>query len=212
MKKLFITATNTDVGKTYTTLALLNQYAQMGYRVGAMKPIETGVLPSPPDAGKLLHLCQELNPDFAAITLEDICPLRFSLPAAPYVAADHKAFSLEIIYRKLDKLESRCDILLIEGAGGPMVPIHKDYFMIDLIADLQATPLLVTHDRLGCINDTLTHLALFRMRKFPLQWCVNLRDEVTFERLSAPFYRDYFGNFLTVQYDIASIAERLINT
>lgn len=213
MKRIFVTATNTDVGKTYATEMLLRHYAALGYRVAALKPIETGVTSTPPDATQLLATSQRLNPALSDLTIEDICPYRFSLPAAPCVAAACTPFfSLDLLETKIAALRKRCDIVLIEGAGGVMVPIHRNYFMRDLMIDLKATPLLVTHDRLGCIDDTLTHLDCMRHAGISPQWCVNLRDEAAFQTVTAPFYRNYFGDFLTLQHDLERLAQKLLSS
>ena len=211
MHTIFVTATGTDVGKTYTSLKLLEHYAASGLRIGAFKPIETGVTQTPRDATALLELCRRHNPAFKELTTEDICPLQFPLPAAPHVAAQGGAIDLAPVYEKFTLLKSRCDLLLVEGAGGIMVPIQREFFMIDLIEALHATPLLVTHDRLGCISDTLVNLTLLRQRFPDADWCVNLRDEAAFERVTAPFYRDFFGHFATLQHDLETVANRLIS-
>jgi dethiobiotin synthetase len=211
MKKIFITATNTDVGKTYTAVKLLQHFATMGYRVGAFKPIETGVVSSPLDATKLLHVCQVLNSDFQAVTIDDICPIRFRLPAAPFVAAEGAAISLYRLDEKIELFKNLCDILIIEGAGGLLVPIACDYYMIDLIARWRATPLLVTHDRLGSINDTLLSLAQLKERGLTTNWCVNLRDESAFDAVTRPFYEACFPQIVTLQHDIEQIANSLLS-
>lgn len=210
MHTIFVTATNTDVGKTYTSLQLLEYYAAAGWRIGAFKPIETGVSHTPSDASALLALCHAHNPDFRRFTLDDICPLQFTLPAAPCVAAACEKFDLSPLFEKFALLKQACDILIVEGAGGPMVPIHTDYFMVDLISRFDATPLLVTHDRLGCINDTLTALSLLQSRGLQPLWCVNLRDEATFMQLTHPFYHRYFGNYYRLQHDLEALALRLV--
>ncbi len=212
MKKIFITATNTDVGKTYTAEKVLRHFAQLGYRVGAFKPIETGVVSTPPDATRLLKICQTCNPDFHDVTIEDICPIRFSLPAAPFTAAGGTPVSLDLPDEKLSLLEKRCDLIVIEGAGGLMVPIFENYFMVDLISRWHATPLLVTHDRLGCINDTLLSLHLLQSRSLPQNWCVNLQNESDFDTITRPYYEAHFKNFFTLQHDLDAMAKRLLSS
>ncbi len=211
MHTIFVTATNTDVGKTYTSLQLLEHYAASGLRIGAFKPIETGVTDSPPDASVLLALCRKYNPDFREVTTDDICPLQFTLPAAPYVAAGCREVDLTPIFEKFALLKTKCDLLLVEGAGGLMVPIQKEYFMIDLIEALQATPLLVTHDRLGCISDTLVNLTLLQERYPDPAWCVNLRNQRDFMEITDPFYRDHFGSYFTLQHNLGAVAKRLLS-
>ncbi len=210
MKSIFITATNTDIGKTYTTLKLLEEFSHQGYRVGAFKPIETGVSSYPQDAKKLLENSKKLNPDFNAINIDDICPLQFSLPAAPYVANNGEKIDLKKIEKSYKKLKKYCDILLIEGAGGLMVPVDKEYFMIDFIEFFNSHTLLVTHDKLGSINDTLLSLEALKKRNLPHTWCINRRHcKEDFENITLPFYKSKFERVLMLE-DIKTLSLELI--
>ncbi len=189
---LFITATDTGIGKTHTTLQLLQIAHDLGYKAAAIKPIETGVVSSPEDGSKLLRKSQELNPNLNDITIDDVVPYRFSLPAAPFVAKDIP-IDLDYIKEKIELLQSRCDILFVEGAGGLMVPIERDYFMIDLIRDLDAPALLVTPSKLGCINQTLLSMEALRNRDISFWWYVNLyEDRDEYFKITHPFYKAYF--------------------
>ena len=134
-KSIFITATNTDVGKTYASEKFLRYFASKGLKVGYFKPCETGVNDLPLDGNKMLNITKELNPDFK-VNLCDIVPYQFKLPAAPYVAKGDTPISLELIKEKKKYLEQFCEVLIIEGAGGLMVPLEKDLFIIDLIKEL----------------------------------------------------------------------------
>ncbi|HHH19929.1 MAG TPA: dethiobiotin synthase, partial [Campylobacterales bacterium] len=138
MKRLFVTATNTDVGKTYATLQLIDALSDRGIRVGVCKPIETGVNAIPLDATALLDRVQRCNDAFASLTPQDITAFTFSLPAAPYCADSDHTIQLSKIQEKIDELSSKCDFLIIEGAGGLMVPITSNYYMIDLANALEA--------------------------------------------------------------------------
>lgn len=133
---LFITATNTDIGKTYASEVFLKYYANKGLRVGYFKPIETGVKDLPIDGNKMLTLVKKLNPDFD-VSIKDVVPFQFELPAAPYVAKKDSKIDINLIIEKKEYLQSLCDILIIEGAGGLLVPIEKDFFIIDLIKKLK---------------------------------------------------------------------------
>ncbi len=192
--QLFITATDTGVGKTHTTLQLLQIAHNFGYKVAAIKPIETGVMSSPADGSKLLRKSQDLNPNLSDITIDDIVPYQFKLPAAPFVAKKSAIIDIGYIKEKIAILQSRCDILFIEGAGGLMVPIEKDYFMIDLIKDLDAPTLLVTPSKLGCINQTLLSMEALQKRDLPFWWYVNLyEDRDEYFKITHPFYEAYFN-------------------
>jgi len=210
-KRIFITATNTDIGKTYVTTRLLEHYASSGYRVGVIKPIETGVEGLPADGTKLLGLLQSLNPETAGLTLDEIVPLRFPLPAAPYCANAARDIDLSPVETAMAKIESVCDILLIEGAGGLYVPIDRKTMMIDLIERFRAKALLVSHCRLGCINDTLLSIKAMQERGVDFLWTLNCRaDDHRFHQVSEPFFRDNFPDFTIFDRDISKIAESLL--
>ncbi|HSR73397.1 MAG TPA: dethiobiotin synthase, partial [Sulfurovum sp.] len=185
-----------NVGKTYTTLQLIKLFADRGLSVGVYKPIETGVSDIAPDASLLLKACQKVNENFKDFCVEDITAYTFPLPAAPFCADTHREILLEKIIEKYPALSKLCDILLVEGAGGLMVPITKDFMMIDLIVKLGSKVLLVTPSRLGCINDTLLSHEALRSRHIAFDWCVNVfEDEESFPEVTKPFYDETFPDW-----------------
>ena len=193
MKSLFITATNTDIGKTYATLKLIEEFSKQGILVGVCKPIETGVTHEPLDAKLLLETVQKYNKNFKALNPIDITAYTFKLPAAPFCADHEKVIKVDTIKKKIVELQKLCDLLIIEGAGGLMVPITAEYKMIDLIQELETTTLLVTPSKLGCINDTLLSIEALTSRNIPFDWTVNLfEDRVEFKEVTQPFYDEIF--------------------
>ena len=205
MIKLFVTATNTNIGKTYTSIKLLNEFSRRGYKVGVYKPIETDVIDYPKDGKLLLDTAKALNSNFD-FTLEEVVPYQFKLPASPFVAKENTLIDKRALYTTLKKLEQKCDVLIIEGAGGLMVPIELDFYMIDLINFFGAKPLLVTSSKLGSINETLLSQALLEQKGIPYHWAVNLHEDIdSFGEVTAPFYRDKFGSFLVIDDDIEKI-------
>ncbi len=212
-KRIFITATNTDIGKTYTTKKLLREYAANGVRVGAIKLIETGVVDGKaPDGMELLATLKELNPAFEDVTLEDIVPITYELGAAPYVASRATPLDFGLLQEKIEKLETLCDVLLIEGAGGLLVPLDGSFMMIDLILFFQASALLVTHCSLGCINDTLLSLQALKNRNIPAVVAFNCRGgDENFETLSEPFFLNTGYDVMKVDKDIDTICDVLYN-
>ncbi len=206
-KRIFITATNTDIGKTYTTSLLLEEFASRGYKVGVFKPIETGVDTHPLDGSKLFEVAKRLNPALNAVDIDTIVPYQFKLPAAPSVARGETPIDMNYISSKLKELEAHCDLVLIEGAGGLMVPVDDHYFMVDLIDYFKASVLLVVPSRLGSINDTLLSRHLLESRNIPYTWAINIHeDKESFEEVTAPFYKN---DYLSVQDDIKAIANKL---
>lgn len=189
---LFITATNTDVGKTYASEQFLKYYAKKGLKVGYFKPLETGVIDLPLDGNKMLNLVKKLNPDFN-VSIEDVVPYQFELPAAPFVSKGKTTIDIEFLKKKKIELEALCDILIIEGAGGLMVPIEKDFFIIDLIKEFKTKAILITPSKLGCINDILLSQEALKNRNIDFDWYINLyKDKNDFEKVSKPFLDSYF--------------------
>ena len=197
-KSVFITATNTDVGKTYACEKFLNYFAKAGLKVGYFKPFETGVIDFPLDGTKMLELAKKLNPSFN-VTINDVVPYQFKLPAAPYVAKGNTLIDIEFLKEKKKYLEQFCDVLIIEGAGGLMVPINKDLFIIDLIKEFDCEAILITPSKLGSINDTLLSVNALKSKNIDFEFYINLYQDInSFEKVSKPFLLDYFEklNFL----------------
>jgi len=211
-KPIFITATNTNVGKTYTTLKLIETLSARGLKVGVMKPIETGVQDAPLDATLLFETAKHFHPGLSCLKLKDIVPYTFELPAAPYVAKGRKRVSAELLESAYVKIEVLCDIVLIEGAGGLLVPIEDDLYMYDFIRLFGARTLLVGHDHLGCINDILLNLHLLdALGVDDYEWCINFRENrELFMKTSYPFFKTLFGRVLCIQDDSDAIIDSLV--
>lgn len=212
-KRIFVTATNTDIGKTYTTKLLLKEFASRGLRVGVIKPIETGVIDGyAPDGIELLKSVKELNAEFQDIELKDIVPITYELPAAPFVSSSNTALDFKKIDMAIEKLEECCDLLIIEGAGGLYVPIDEDTMIIDLIKYLKADTLLVTHCSLGCINDTLMSLKALESREISHTVAFNCRNsDESFATVSEPYFKQSGYEVLKVSQNIDTICDVLYN-
>ena len=148
---LFVTGTDTGVGKTIVAQAIIGALAQLNLDVAALKPVETGVGPNgPEDAQALAKAIRHSEP------LEVICPLQFSLPAAPFVAAEDAQQPLEV--RKIrdawNQIRERHDFVVVEGAGGLLVPVTDDLDMAGLAAELELPIVIVARAALGTINHT----------------------------------------------------------
>ncbi len=211
MKSLFITATGTNVGKTHTTLKLIETLAAQGMHPGVYKPVETGVSDTPADAAALLQACQSVNPAFEGLSTDDITAYTFALPAAPFCADTDGTIDLQYIVDKHDMLLKKCDILLVEGAGGLMVPLTETYLTVHLIKELDARALLVTPSRLGCINDTLLSMMALRSFDIPFDWCVNLyEDREDFAKVTQPYYDAVFEGWWSVEEGLEQYLSRLL--
>ncbi|OCL83032.1 dethiobiotin synthase [Arcobacter porcinus] len=193
-KAIFVTATNTDVGKTYACEKLLNFFAKEGLKVGYFKPIETGVINNQPfDGTKLFNLACNLNSDYKKLSIKDVVPYQFTLPASPYVAKGNTFIDIDFLKKQKDYLLSFCDILIVEGAGGLMVPIEIDYFMIDLIKEFNTKAFLIGPSNLGCINDILLSMNALKNKDIDFDFFINLyKDLDSFEKVTKPFLEDYF--------------------
>ena len=211
--KIFVTATNTNVGKTHTTIDLMKEAAKQGLRPAAFKPIETGVVSGKPaDGTQLLEAMRRLNPSAENFTVADIVPFQFELPAAPYVAKGDRTIPFEPIMTKMRRIEEVCDILFIEGAGGLLVPIEDGRFMIDLPNDFKAHTLLVAPSRLGSINDTLLSMEALKHRGIDFTLAVNLyEDRESFASITLPYNVHAGGSHYLLPRDLSDLMECFID-
>ncbi len=212
-KRIFITATNTDIGKTYTTKLILKKLASRGLRVGVIKPIETGVFDGVyPDGDELLKCVKELNGEFRDLEVKDIVPLSYELPAAPFVSSEAKEFDFDLVDKKVKQLEELCDVLIFEGAGGLLVPVDKDHMVVDLIKHYYAGALLVTHCSLGCINDTLLSKRVLEDVGIKHAVVFNCREnDKSFKDVSEPYFKKTNFEVLKVSENIDKICDVLYN-
>jgi dethiobiotin synthetase len=178
-----------------------------------MKPVETGVVDGKyPDGDMLLALVQELNPAMCTLTVEDIVPISYELPAAPFIASNGEKFNRAKVLKAIQKIESLCDVLLIEGAGGVYVPLDKEMMILDLIKELEASALLVTHCSLGCINDTLLSKKALQSMGIAHAVVFNCRgNDSSFNQVSAPYFQTIDFSILKTSSDIDTLCDVLYN-
>ncbi len=159
MASLFITASGTDVGKTFVAAGLIRYLRGAGEAIDAIKPLISGFDRSragDSDSGVLLRA---LGLPLTDEELEDISPWRFKAPLSPDMAARHEGQEIDF-----DQLVSFCETavkeadgsLLVEGVGGVMVPIDQDTTVLDWIVELDMPVLMVAGSYLGSISHTLT--------------------------------------------------------
>ena len=164
----FVSGIDTGIGKSVATGILAREALKNGKLVITQKLVQTGCSTVSEDI--LTHRrimgfpLQEV--DYAGLT----CPYIFKHPSSPHLAArlENKSIDPEIITAATEKLSNRYDIVLIEGAGGLMVPIGESLLIIDYIKQNNYPLLLVTSPRLGSINQTLLNLELCRQRNINL--------------------------------------------
>jgi dethiobiotin synthetase len=165
---IFVTGTDTGIGKTLVTAALAQHFRSKGLEVGVMKPVETGIKEPAdlgPDGTLLRWAAQSTDPD------DDLSPYRFALAASPYQAAKAEGTQIEPekILNAFEKIKQGKDIVLVEGAGGLMVPLRGGFLMSDLVQEMKIPALIVTHPALGTLNHTL--LTTFAARAMALTVC-----------------------------------------
>ncbi len=212
-KRIFISATNTDIGKTYTTKLLIKELSSRGYKVGVIKPIETGVINYPLDGKELFDCAKKYNPKLKDLSLNDIVPIQYKLPAAPIVSSNFQDIDYKLIDQKIQEIEKLCDILIIEGAGGIMVPLDKKTFMFDIPIRYDAFTILVTHSGLGCINDSLLNIELLKSKNLNFQMLVNeYRDKDSYKKVSKPYFDLSNINFLSLQNNKDEIINSILDT
>jgi len=164
LRGCFITGTDTGVGKTVVTAALAAAFAKHGYAVGVMKPIETGV-PSSADAGS--DAARLRAAARSSDTLTEIRPYAFRRLLAPLDAArlEKIAVTLPTIMRAFHTLQSRHEVVLVEGVGGVHVPITPSLDVSDLIYRMKLPTIVLGRVSLGGINHALLTLGALRQRK-----------------------------------------------
>jgi len=145
---LFVTGTDTGVGKTFVACALATALRRRGRRVAVMKPVETGVDGEPEDTRRLASAAADEAP------LDDVCPYRLRAPLAPAVAAAREGVTIDLdrIAALVDRRRRAVDVLVVEGAGGLLVPIVGRTTYLDLATRLALPLVIVAANRLGTIN------------------------------------------------------------
>ncbi|MEW6442889.1 MAG: dethiobiotin synthase [bacterium] len=156
---LFVTGTDTGVGKTFVAAGIAAAFREAGLRTGVMKPVETGCRvrggKRVPQDGRLLQKASGSEDP-----LEEIVPYRLLAAVAPRVAADREGvvIRLSAIERACRRIRSRSAMVLVEGAGGIFVPVTRAACMLDLIRLLGLPVLVVARAGLGTLNHTLLTL------------------------------------------------------
>ncbi|QVL46001.1 MAG: dethiobiotin synthase [Methylophilaceae bacterium] len=177
-KAFFITGTDTEVGKTHVTCLLLKQCAAKGLKVIGMKPIAAGCELVDgewvnEDVQKLIASSNVKAP------LNLINPYCFKEPIAPHLAAEKAGVTIAIdtIVNAFKQLQTMADVVIVEGAGGFLVPLNANDDMADLAIALGIPTILVVGMRLGCINHSLLTVEAIKARGLALHgWVANHID------------------------------------
>lgn len=173
---IFITGTDTGVGKTLVAAALALHLKKRGLSIGVMKPIETGCSAgkeSRSDAARLRSIIESEEP------LGAICPYSFELPVAPLTAAQlsDQPINLDTIRKIYRILSSRYECIVVEGVGGVHVPITQHNNVMDLVKQLRLPVVVVGRSGLGGINHALLTIEALRRQKIRIIALVMNRTE-----------------------------------
>jgi dethiobiotin synthetase len=164
---LFVTATGTDVGKTFVTTGLIRHFRRQGRPVNALKPVVTGFDPATAQTSDPGRLLSALGRPVNAEELERMSPWRFAAPVAPDLAArrEHRLLDYNaVVDFSLRAISAAKGVLLIEGIGGIMVPLDDRHTVLDWMTMLRLPLLLVAGSYVGTISHTLTALHVLARR------------------------------------------------
>jgi len=171
----FITGTDTEVGKTFISVALVSLLQQQGYKTVGMKPIASGCewLDGQWKNEDALALIKQSQTDLAYSLIN---PYAFEPAIAPHIAAEREGVTLSIanIKSNYELLAEQADAVIVEGAGGWYVPLNAESTMADLAVELQLPVILVVAIKLGCINHALLTVAAIEQQGLKLAgWVAN---------------------------------------
>jgi len=168
LKGILISGTDTNVGKTYITMGLINAALKEDIRIGVMKPVETGCRLYrdklvPQDAIRLMNTAGMKD-------INLVNPYRFKYPVAPYVAQilENRHISIKHIKQVYNKLAREYELVIVEGAGGLLVPITKNFSYADLAKELSLPVIIVAVNKLGVINHILLTIDYIKTHKLNL--------------------------------------------
>jgi len=167
MNGWFITGTDTDAGKTALTACLLAALHHRGHSVLPMKPAQTGCEKNIPDLDYALHL-SGISADTDLQNL--MAPARYQPACSPHLAAEieQRPLTLDPLTHAYQTLRPHAETLLIEGAGGVLVPLNRQHTMLDLMHALQLPILIAARPGLGTINHTLLTINALRQRQLTI--------------------------------------------
>ena len=172
MSAVFITATGTDIGKTFVAAGLLRELRRRGRSVGALKPVVSGFDADRTTGSDPAVLLAALGRDASAAEIDRISPWRFAAPLSPDMAAHRERRALDLAavveFSRRRIAESRCDALVIEGVGGVMAPIDDLGTVLDWMSALALPVVLVAGSYLGTISHTLSAIEVITARNLAI--------------------------------------------
>lgn len=213
----FITGTDTGVGKTHISAALLTLFNTRGFSTAAMKPVATGCV----------NTAQGLRNDDALVLqqhaslplpYEQVNPYAFAPAIAPHIAATQAGQTIDLaqIEHGLDILAAQADVVIVEGVGGWLVPLNADATVADLAYELGLPVILVVGMRLGCLNHALLTAQSIEQSEVPFAgWVANVIDpamqcieeniQALRERIAVPWLGTVEWNKLATPGEVAQL-------
>jgi dethiobiotin synthetase len=171
MSAIFITATGTDIGKTFVAAGLIRYWRAAGRKVDALKPVATGFDPAEAEGSDSEILLKALGKPATMDEIERISPWRYAAPLSPDVASRREGRRLPFEYLVVFSqraMAQNSGTLLIEGVGGIMVPLDDKHTVLDWMMALDAPLVVVTGTYLGTLSHTLTCLDVLERRKLAI--------------------------------------------
>lgn len=212
---VFVTGTDTGVGKTVVAAALLRALGSCGVRAVGMKPVAAGIDAGAQDNADVVALMQAAG---VAAPRELVNPYAFAEAIAPHAAAARvgRTIDLRVLQRAFEALAARADAVVVEGAGGALVPLDRGHDMLDVAAAFALPVVLVVGIRLGCLNHALLSALAIRRRGLTLAaWVATRIDplmraapasvDALRERLAAPCIGD-FASAQTTSFGATELA------
>jgi dethiobiotin synthetase len=187
MIKLFITATDTDAGKTYVAQTLITALTQQSLRVAAFKPISAGCEKVHTQQGTQL-----INEDALLLStvancqqsIEQINPIAFEEPIAPHIAAqkENDVIDLALLHKHYEKVtDNHCDVVITEGAGGWRLPLGNGKYLSEFVQKTQQKVILVVNMKLGCLNHAvLSYESIVSDGLSCVGWVANCPETMTY--------------------------------
>lgn len=199
----FVIGTDTGVGKTYFSHRLIQHFVEQGHQTIGMKPIASGfeqLADGTWENEDVAQLCAASN---VSAPMELINPFAFKPAIAPHIAAEEAgvAINLETVITAYQALSQQADVVIVEGAGGLMVPLNHTQTLLDMVKALKLPVILVVGMRLGCINHALLTMQVLHTHGVAIAgWVANQLD---------PAMSRYPENLETLQ---SLISEPLLDT
>ena len=165
MNGIFVTGTDTGVGKSVVTGLIARHLLDEGHSVITQKWVETGTKGFSKDIATHLKMMGKRRQDVHGLS-KHLCPYSFGFPSSPHLAAklENESISSGKIKSSFRYLQKRFDFVIVEGAGGALVPYNSKKLLIDIARDLKLPVIIVAENKLGAINHTLLTIEAVKKR------------------------------------------------